>query len=250
MRVKIEAVLFDLDNTLILFDEKEFYELYVYKFSQQFKDIMSTSEFAKRLMASTQIMTNNDGRQNNAEYFINDFSIGLEINKNDLWQRFDNFYSNEFSQFENLMQPMSGVRELILKIQKMGLKIVIASNPMLPENVQQLRLNWAGLEGITFDLITHVKNSTYCKPNLDYYNEICEKIDTDPQNCLMVGNDEFNDMIASKMGMKTFLVTDCQNNTVEVSRELAGLNKVEMPEPDFRGYLTELLPLLEVENNN
>jgi FMN phosphatase YigB (HAD superfamily) len=248
--MKIEAVLFDLDNTLILFDEKEFYEAYTYKLSLHFKDILPLQEFAHKLMISTQIMTNNDGKQDNAEFFINDFSKGLKIDKNDLWQRFENFYSNEFAHFKYLMKPMAGVRDLILKIQEMGIKIVIASNPMLPENVQQLRLNWAGLEEIKFELMTHVKNSTFCKPNLNYYAEICEKININPQNCLMVGNDEFNDMIASKIGMKTFLVTESQNNTVEVSRELAGLNKVEMPEPDFRGYLNELLPLFEAENKN
>ena len=144
--------------------------------SQHFKDILSLQEFAQKLLTSTQIMTNNDGKQNNAEFFINDFSKGLNIDKNDLWQRFDNFYTNEFVQFKNLMQPIKGIRDLILKIQDMGLKVVIASNPMLPENVQQFRLNWAGLNGIIFDLITHVKNSTFCKPNLNYYYEICEKI--------------------------------------------------------------------------
>jgi FMN phosphatase YigB (HAD superfamily) len=244
--LKIEAVLFDLDNTLILFDEKEFYNAYSYKLSQHFKDLLSPQEFVQKLMISTQIMTNNDGKLNNADYFIEDFSDGLNIDKNDLWQRFDNFYSTEFVQFKKLMQPILGARELILKILEMNLKVVIASNPMLPENVQQLRLNWAGLEGITFDLITHLKNSTYCKPNLNYYHEICDKIDVIPQNCLMVGNDTFNDMIAAKTGMKTFLVTDSQNNSVEVSRELAGLNKVEMPEPNHRGKIDELLSLLGI----
>jgi len=130
----------------------------------------------------------------------------------------------------------------------MGLKIVVASNPMLPENVQHLRLNWAGLEKIKFDLITHVKNSTFCKPNLNYYIEICDKIDIKPQNCLMVGNDAFNDMIASKIGMKTFFVTDGENNTVEVSRELVGSHKVEMPEPDYSGKLDDLIQIL-IKNN-
>jgi len=244
MEVKIEAVLFDLDNTLIFFDEKEFYETYSYKLSQYFTDLLSTPEFVRKLMVSTQIMTNNDGKQNNAEFFINNFSKGLNIDKINLWQRFDNFYSADFIQFRNLMRPIEGIRDLILKIQDMGLKVVIASNPMLPEKVQKLRLNWAGLEGITFDLITHVKNSTYCKPNLNYYYEICSKIEVKPQNCMMIGNDTFNDMIAVKTGMKTYLVTDNQNNSVEVSRELAGLNKVEMPEPDYIGKLEELIPIL------
>ena len=239
--MKIDAVLFDLDNTLILFDEKEFYEAYTYKLSQHFKDILSLQEFAHKLMTSTQIMTTNDGKQNNAEFFINDFSKGLNIDKNELWQRFEHFYFNDFEQFKHLMKPIKNTRNLIIKIKEMSLKVVIASNPMLPETVQQLRLNWAGLAGMNFDLITHALNSTYCKPNLNYYLEICEKINIKPEKCLMVGNDTFNDMIAAKTGMRTYLTTDGKNNSVEVSRELAKYNKVELPQTNFEGKLKDII---------
>jgi len=103
--LKIEAVLFDLDNTLIFFNEKEFYEAYVYKLSQRFQDLLTLPEFAQKLMTSTQLMTNNDGKQDNAEFFINDFAKGLKIDKDEVWNRFDEFYNTEFVQFKNLMQP-------------------------------------------------------------------------------------------------------------------------------------------------
>ena len=242
--MKVEAILFDLDNTLIFFDEKEFYETYVYKLSQHFDDLLPLPEFAQKLMQSTQLMTNNDGQQDNATFFINEFSKGLQIDKNEVWKRFNDFYNTEFVQFSNLMQAKPEVYDIIINLQNMGFKLVIASNPMLPESVQQLRLKWAGLENVKFDLITHVKNSTYCKPNINYYKEICLKIEVDPRNCLMVGNDAFNDMIAAKIGMKTFFVSDGENNTVEVSRELVGSNKIEMPEPDYTGKLEDIIPIL------
>jgi len=242
--LNIKAVLFDLDNTLIFFNEKRFYETYVSKLSKRFEEIMTLPEFAKKLMISTQLMTNNNGKQDNAEFFINDFSKNLQIDKNEVWKRFDDFYNTEFVQLKNLMYPHSEIPDIIHKIQKMGFKLVIASNPMLPENVQLLRLNWAGLGEIKFDLITHVKNSTYCKPNLNYYKEICFKIGVDPQYCLMVGNDAFNDMIASKIGMKTFFVSDGENNTVDVSREIVGSNQIEMPEPDYKGEMKDIIKIL------
>ena len=139
------------------------------------------------------------------------------------------------------MKPIKNTRNLIIKIKEMSLKVVIASNPMLPETVQQLRLNWAGLAGMNFDVITHALNSTYCKPNLNYYLEICEKINIKPEKCLMVGNDTFNDMIAAKTGMRTYLTTDGKNNSVEVSRELAKYNKVELPQTDFEGKLKDII---------
>jgi FMN phosphatase YigB (HAD superfamily) len=240
----IEAVLFDLDNTLILFDEKEFYKTYTFKLSQHFKDVLTHQEFAQKLMSSTQIMTNNDGQHCNVDFFVNDFSNGLSIDKNEIWHRFEYFYTNEFEQIKYLMQPLPNIRDLILTIQGMGLKTVIASNPMLPSIAQQMRLNWAGLEGIKFDLITDALNSTYCKPNPDYYSEICNKINIQPEKCLMVGNDPYNDMIATKIGMNTFLTTDGENNSIEVSRELARFNKIEIPKPDFTGKLNQIINML------
>ena len=132
--MKIEAVLFDLDNTLILFDEKKFFETYSKKLYLSFQDILSPQEFFQKLISSTQVMTNNDGRLTNAEFFINDFAKGLTEDKKKLWQRFENFYKNEFEQFEFLMKPLNTAREIITEIKEKELKVVIASNPMFPAN--------------------------------------------------------------------------------------------------------------------
>ncbi len=85
--MQIEAVLFDLDNTLILFDEKKFFETYSKKLYLSFQDLLSPQEFIQKLIASTRVMTNNDGKLTNAEFFIDDFAKGLPADKNELWQR-------------------------------------------------------------------------------------------------------------------------------------------------------------------
>ena len=243
--MKIEAVLFDLDNTLIMFDEKKFFETYSKKLYLSFQDLLSPQEFIQRLLSSTQVMTNNDGTLTNAEFFIHDFAKGLSSDKNELWQRFEYFYQNEFEQFKFLMKPLKNTYEIITSIKDKGFKVIIASNPMFPTNVQLIRLRWAGLAEISFDLITSAENSTFCKPNPDYYSEICEKINIKPENCLMVGNDAFNDMIASKTGMKTYLTKNSESYSIDLSRELAKNNKLEMPEPDFKGSLDSLLNILD-----
>ena len=243
--MKIEAVLFDLDNTLILFDETRFFETYSKKLYLSFQDIFSPQEFVQRLISSTQVMTNNDGKLTNAEFFINDFAKNLQADKNELWQRFENSYATEFEQLEFLMTPLKDAHEVLFEIKRRGLKIIIASNPMFPTNAQHIRLRWAGLDNLSFDLITSAENSTYCKPNLNYYLEVCNKIKVNPENCLMVGNDPFNDMIASKMGLKTYLITDSEKYSIALSRELAKNTKLELPEPDFKGRLDELVHVLE-----
>lgn len=65
-------------------------------------------------------------------------------------------------------------------------------------------------------MFTSYETSHYCKPNLDYYREVLKKLDVSPEECLMVGNDVAEDMIAKELGMRVFLLTDCiinKNNT-------------------------------------
>lgn len=244
--MKIEAVLFDLDNTLILFDENEFFKVYSQKLYNSFQDILTPDEFGEKLWKSTSVMINNNGKANNAEYFMNDFAQGINEDKHKLWQRFEDFYSNIFQQFQPLMTPIPGVPELLYELKEIGLKLVIATNPMFPLEVQQLRIKWAGLKEIEFDLITHAHNSTFCKPNPNYYLEICRKIEVKPKECIMVGNDVLNDMIAGKTGMKTFLATDGEKNRIDISRDMAAKSETEILTPNYKGELSELIDIIKL----
>ncbi|HEX9970978.1 MAG TPA: HAD family hydrolase [bacterium] len=243
--MKFQAILFDLDNTLILFEEVVFFQHYSKKLYLSFQDLMTPQQFSHKLIHSTQMMIKNNGEKTNAEFFVDDFTDGIAIDKKELWKRFEQFYTNEFEQFQPLMKPLDGARNVILKIQQMGLKLVIASNPMFPMNVQLMRLKWAGIGDIEFDLVTSADNTSYVKPRLEYYQHICEKIHVKPERCLMVGNDSFNDMIASKIGMKTYLTTDSDQLSIELSRELAKDVNIEMPTPDFKGTLKDLIHAVE-----
>ena len=50
--------------------------------------------------------------------------------------------------------------------------------------------------------------------------EIAKKLGLEPHECLMVGNDVRDDMIAETLGMKVFLLTDCLINikNVDISK--------------------------------
>ncbi|MDZ7331391.1 MAG: HAD family hydrolase [candidate division KSB1 bacterium] len=243
--MKLQAVLFDLDNTLILFEELVFFKHYSQKLYAAFADLMTPQEFSGRLIHSTQMMIQNNGELTNAEFFIQDFANGTGADERELWQRFAKFYEQEFEQFQPLMQPHPDGRDVIQFLKSKKLKIVIASNPMFPTHVQLARLRWAGLGDIEFDLITSAENTTYVKPRLEYYQQICERIAVPADCCVMVGNDPFNDMIAAKIGMKTYLTTDTNHLSIELSRELAKNANLEMPKPDFSGPLSGLKQAIE-----
>lgn len=55
-----------------------------------------------------------------------------------------------------------------------------------------------------------------CKPNPDYYREILRYLGCRAEDCLMVGNDVEEDMMAAQAaGLSVFLLTDCLLNRKE-----------------------------------
>ena len=239
----LRAVLFDLDNTLIHFSERRFFESYVPQVSQAFSDIMSIDVFSQKLILATQALLKNNGQMSNAECFMNVFCTGYEDHRDEIWKRFITFYKNEYNQFRALVSVPRAVRRIFLQLKKKGVKLVIASNPIWPLQVQMKRLSWAGLGDLQFDLVTHIENMSYCKPQIQYYQEICSKIGEIPETCLMVGNDPVNDMVVANIGMKTFLVTegaDFDESALELSRSILPDVPTEVPTPDFRGPLSRV----------
>jgi FMN phosphatase YigB (HAD superfamily) len=101
-----------------------------------------------------------------------------------------------------------------------GIRIVLATNPLFPAIATHSRARWAGLHPEDFELITTYENSRHCKPNPDYYRDILETLKVRPEECVMVGNDVGEDMIAGELGMQVFLLTDCLINkhNADISR--------------------------------
>ena len=97
----------------------------------------------------------------------------------------------------------------------MGYRTVLATNPVFPKIATEIRLKWVGLSLQDFELTTTYENTSYCKPNIKYYEHILKEIGLKAEECLMVGNNATEDMIASTLGMKVFLLTDCLINREE-----------------------------------
>lgn len=236
----LNAILLDLDNTLILYDEPRFYQDYFKRLGPHFADILPGEKFVERLITATRALLQNNGKVTNAEYFLKIFSRGFADRKNDLWDRFLHFYQTDYAKLAANETLPHALHETIASMIRSGLKLVLASNPIFPFNVQMKRLAWAGLEQVPFVLVTHIENMSFCKPRIEYYLEICQKISEPPDACLMVGNDPVNDMTAALTGMKTYL-TDNAGGAGMVSADnekmLQKLQIEDIPAPHFTGPL-------------
>jgi HAD superfamily hydrolase (TIGR01549 family) len=239
----LKAVLFDLDNTLILFEEVKFMQGYFPALAARFADIIPEGRLADKLMKATLEMHKNDGRKSNREFFLESFCDGLGVKEDEVWARFELFYMEDFDAFRDTVMAAPGAGEVFSHVHKRGLKIVIATNPLWPLIVQQKRLFWAGLDDIDIELITHIDNMSFCKPQLGYFRQICDLMGLKPEECLMVGDDPANDMVAARIGMKTYQATDSHSQfeaPLEISKQFIGNNLEGIPPADFSGPLADV----------
>ena len=197
----IRAVLFDLDGTLLPMDNDEFTRIY---FGLLAKHMAPHGYEARKLVdgiwAGTAAMVKNDGRASNEQAFWQEFS---RIFGEKVWQDiplFEEFYRTDFQNAVFAAQ----------KLKEKGITVGLATNPIFPAIATESRIRWAGLDPEDFAFYTTYENIGLCKPNPDYYREAAARAGVSPEECLMVGNDIEEDMVAcEKAGMRGFLLTDC-----------------------------------------
>ena len=209
---EIKAVLFDLDGTLLPMDQDVFLKEYLQRLAMFVAPYgIEPKRMIEATMIGTEAMIHNDGSRCNKEAFWKRFFELVGKEHIDLVEITDKFYYGGFKEIKNFVGENAHARDAVAAAHNKGRKVVLATNPVFPMSAQRERISWLGLNEDDFDLITSYENSTYCKPSPKYYLEICEKIGVEPENCLMIGNDEREDMkAASEAGMQCFLITDCR----------------------------------------
>ena len=209
----LTTILFDLDGTLLPMDQDKFVEIY---FGSLVKKLVpygyEPNKLVQSVMQGTMAMVQNNGERTNEESFWTLFSqIYSQPYKKDE-EIFEEYYKENFS----LTKASCGFNEKAAKtvhaLKAKGYKVALATNPIFPRIATEQRIRWAGLEPSDFELVTTYENASYCKPNPAYYQEILGKLGVSGEECLMVGNDAVEDVAATKLGMKIFLIPDCLIN--------------------------------------
>ena len=115
---------------------------------------------------------------------------------------FDDFYRTDFQQVANDCGCDPRASKIITLCRSLGLRTILATNPVFPALATESRIRWAGLNQQDFELITTYENSSHCKPNPAYYEDILRECKLSAEECLMVGNDAEEDGIAASLGMR------------------------------------------------
>ena len=207
--MKTRVILFDLDGTLLPMDQDFFIKTYFISLYKKLEPLgYEMEKFTEAMWSGIGAMLKNNGEQSNETVFWERFYAvcGKECKKD--VPCFEEFYEKDFDSVLDVCGCNEAIKGTIKKIRDMGFRIALATQPVFPAVATQKRILHAGLLPSDFELFTTYENSCFCKPRLEYYREITEKLGVCPEECCMVGNDVDEDMVAEELGMKVFLLTD------------------------------------------
>lgn len=216
----LTAVFFDLDGTLLPMDTKTFVEAYLGLLAKKMALWgYDPEKLVNGIWAGTAAMMSNTSGRRNEEVFWDSFeeTYGLPARADE--PVFLDFYENEFQAAREVCGFAPQAAKVVRHIKARGLRAALATNPVFPAIASESRVRWAGLEPGDFEYITTYENSCWSKPNTAYYKELLDKLDLQPEEVLMVGNDVSEDMAACRLGMKVFLLTPCliNKNNADIS---------------------------------
>lgn len=214
--MSVKYVLFDLDGTLLPMDQDRFIEAYFGGIAAYMAPHgYDPKTLIGAIWKGTEAMIRNDGTLSNEEAFWKVFTgiFGPEsINAEPILEV---FYKTEFQKVQQVCGFDENAVKAVSAVKARGFRTALATNPIFPRIATESRIRWAGLEPELFDLITTYENSRYTKPTPEYYGDILDSLGAAAEQCVMVGNDVKEDMVAARLGMRVFLLTDCLINKKE-----------------------------------
>ena len=207
--MKITTVLFDLDGTLLPMDQNAFIKAYFGGLARR----MATHGYDPQklidaIWQGTAATIKNNGEATNEERFWQGFEAAYGKPARQDEALFAAFYREEFDKVSVTCGNTPMARRVIDTVKACGLRTALATNPIFPAMATERRIAWAGLSTSDFELYTTYENSRFCKPNPAYYLDVMNTLGVTPEECLMVGNDVVEDMVAGTLGARVFLLTN------------------------------------------
>ena len=204
--MSIKAILFDLDGTLLPMDQAAFTKDY---FGRLARYLVPHGVDPERLISAiwqgSDAMTNNTGSVTNEKCFWDVMEKAYGEGISNLEPVFRRFYAEEFDKVSASCGRDPEAATTVAELRRLGYRLVLATSPLFPRIATERRIAWAGLSPDDFELVTTYENSIHAKPNLEYYRDILSFLGLSADECLMVGNDVGEDMVAEEIGMSVYL---------------------------------------------
>jgi len=242
----IKAVLLDLDDTLVISQTARMFPAYLEALGGYGKDLAPPEHVAGLIMESyIASLAEYAPARTLVERFFEKFLTGLNSSDESLRLFFDQFYADYYpllvSQF---VTPQPSAPETVNWLRDHGYKVVVATNPGLPEVATLQRLEQGGLSHTGFDLITTLETMHFGKPQPEYYAEILLRLDVEPGEAIMIGDDWEKDIVpALHAGLSAYWLTTEPNDGVGRSSLVDGYGSfTEFAARAKAGWLATLRP--------
>ena len=205
----IKVIMFDLDGTLLPMNQDSFVKAYFGGLAKKIEPFgFKPEEVVNAVTKGVGAMIKNDGTLTHEEVFWNKFSELLGEGIKEHKDLFEDYYKNEFQQVRNVCGFDERARKAVEIAKEKGFRVALATSPMFPKIATESRMSWAGFKPTDFEIYSTYEDYSFCKPNLNYYKAVIESLDVLPEECVMVGNDVLEDMVAKELGVEVFLLTD------------------------------------------
>ena len=207
--IMLKNFLFDMDGTLIDCTAEKFIPLYKQALADKFAANAEMKKIIETVLIGASAMVANDGSRTNRETFM-EFARGrLALPPEELEKLMTEFYADEYAAVKSVIAPKPAMIEAVQTLKAKGYRLVVTTNPLFPAAALVRRLEWGGYDRADFDFVTSYETSTYAKPSVGYYTETLKRLDLDPAETIIVGNDMDEDVNAGKeAGMQTYWLTD------------------------------------------
>lgn len=200
----LNAVLFDLDGTLLNIDGDAFLEDYIVRLARFLHPWVDAQAFVQALWsAAAGALAAPHPQKTNRQALTEALGASLRVSPATLSKKIDAFSLASAATILPGGQPMPGSHRAVVAAQARGLKIAVATTPIYHLAVVRNRLARADLETVNWDVIA---TDQFCstKPYPAYYEEVAARLAVPPATCLMVGDNPFDDMAARNVGMATY----------------------------------------------
>ena len=213
----IKAVLLDLDNTLLHNPDRQFAQAFLKTLDNHFQlrtPIETVSAYFRQGIQA--LNSNRDMIHTNTQIMIDIIADTSNTPSDKVQDALLSFYETEYHDLEPYTKPIANTLQLIETLLSQNLDLAIVTNPLYPQAAILERLKWAGLSQFIdqFCIITHADNMHFAKPHPAYYAEVIARIGIEPDEALMIGDSQTNDIQpAEAIGIHTFHISEA--NTLD-----------------------------------
>ncbi len=206
----IKAVLLDLDDTLITTNTEQFFPLYLHELDRYAADLTAPEPFLPSLMAAFEAtLSAYEPSRSLYDRLLDRLSTAVGIDHDELEGVFNSFYEERYPALGGHVAARNDAVPLLNWLFSAGCRVVVATNPGLPATAIRRRMRWGGIEpeAYPFDLITSLEEMHFGKPYAEYYAEIVTRLEIEPGEAIMVGDDWEADLVsATEAGLHTFWI--------------------------------------------